>query len=307
MMAYQTFQVNFDHLSLFHLYPIFSDQHYAEEFCRQADILGDDSFCPFCNIRFSVRQCKSRPLGRILFCTNCKRKFSILFGSIFKNHNIPIHKIVAMIYFWGLELNQNVTAQLLEVSPNAVSHYFGLLREACKMYNEMTHEVLGGPNLSVEIDETQIAKHKYHRGRILKGSDIWIFGGICRENGHIFAQVVPNRRANTLLPIIRKEIKQGGTIYSDQFRAYHGLRGFGYTHLTVNHQQYFIDPVTGAHTQTVERLWRSLKKRKKVYEGLPEKSIKGHVEEFVWRQNNEVTKTNAFRKTLEMLQMVEFQ
>ena len=48
-------------------------------------------------------------------------------------------------------------------------------------------------------------------------------------------------------------------IYSDEWRAYSTLSSLEYTHRTVNHSQHFVDPNTGAHTQTVERMWGACK------------------------------------------------
>uniref|UniRef100_A0A1X7U8M0 ISXO2-like transposase domain-containing protein n=1 Tax=Amphimedon queenslandica TaxID=400682 RepID=A0A1X7U8M0_AMPQE len=46
-------------------------------------------------------------------------------------------------------------------------------------------------------------------------------------------------------------------IYSDLLGAYNGLDrllGQNYTHHTVNHSNHFVDPVIGAHTQSVESM-----------------------------------------------------
>lgn len=35
--------------------------------------------------------------------------------------------------------------------------------------------------------------------------------------------------------------------------------GFGYKYFTVNHSENFVDPITGSHTNTVERSWREVR------------------------------------------------
>ena len=53
----------------------------------------------------------------------------------------------------------------------------------------------------------------------------------------------------------------GSTIISDEWRAYrNALTQLGYTHFTVNHSVSYVDAQTGAHTQHIERAWRTVKK-----------------------------------------------
>ncbi|KAK7926238.1 hypothetical protein WMY93_008548 [Mugilogobius chulae] len=48
---------------------------------------------------------------------------------------------------------------------------------------------------------------------------------------------------------------------SDEWRAYRVLPELGYNHFTVNHSQWYVDPVTGTHTQHIERAWRKIKEQ----------------------------------------------
>jgi len=70
---------------------------------------------------------------------------------------------------------------------------------------------------------------------------------------------VEKRDKATLLPIIQNEIELRSIIYSDQWRAYSTLKDIGYHHETVNHSKFFVDPTTGAQTQTIECIWRHVK------------------------------------------------
>ena len=76
----------------------------------------------------------------------------------------------------------------------------------------------------------------------------------------VFFTTVEDRTADTLVNIIKQHIKPGTTIISDCWRAYSSLNSEGFTHLTVNHSVNFVDPDSGAHTNTIESTWRALKK-----------------------------------------------
>lgn len=64
---------------------------------------------------------------------------------------------------------------------------------------------------------------------------MWVFVGIERETKKGFFEVVEDRSANTLIPIINKYILPGTTILSDCWKAYSSIESDGYQQLTVNH------------------------------------------------------------------------
>ncbi len=92
-------------------------------------------------------------------------------------------------------------------------------------------------------------------------------------------EIVTDRPAATLLPIINAYVAAETTIYSDQWRAYSQV-GFllnGGSHSTVNHSLNFVDPVTGVHTQNIESYWSSAKRKLK--------AMRGHQLHIMWRES----------------------
>ena len=79
----------------------------------------------------------------------------------------------------------------------------------------------------------------------------WVFGMLEVKGARRLPvlKMVRDRSRNTLMPLIRKHIRRGSTVYSDCWRAYHpALNAEGYRHLSVNHREHFVDLLTGCHT-----------------------------------------------------------
>ena len=141
-------------------------------------------------------------------------------------------------------------AKEAHVTQKVAIDWFNFFGDVCAQYF-LDHPIkIGGPGTIVEIDESKFGKRKYNRGRWIEGH--WVFGGIQRGTTKSFMVVVPDRTAATLLPIIQQYIHPGTLIISDEWRAYCQIPSLGYTHQTVNHSVNFVDPATGAHTNSVE-------------------------------------------------------
>ena len=66
----------------------------------------------------------------------------------------------------------------------------------------------------MEFDETVITRRKYERDRLVANQQ-WIFGLIERGSGKCALVKVPNRSAETLLPLIAKFVLPGTVVISD--------------------------------------------------------------------------------------------
>jgi len=74
----------------------------------------------------------------------------------------------------------------------------------------------------VEIDESHLFREKKSSAphRHYKLSSVWLFGAKQRNSSKFFLIPLKNRKEETLIPLIRKHIKIGATIYSDSFSVY---------------------------------------------------------------------------------------
>ena len=148
---------------------------------------------------------------------------------------------------------------------------------------ESQSRTIGGYGCIVEIDESKFVKRKYHKGKARKCED-WILGGICRETGECFMRIVKNRNKETLQKYILKYVKPGSVIITDCWAAYKELKnleGMDYTHYTVNHSETYVDPVTGAHTNTIEGTWAHCKRACPKL-GLRSTFLDGYICRFIW-------------------------
>lgn len=144
---------------------------------------------------------------------------------------------------------------------------------------------IGGPGIVIEIDESKIGKRKYNRGRMVEGH--WILGLIERlgngQRGKFRLAILPDNRRDeeTLLPIIIEHCQRGSEIHTDGWATYNLLEQNGFVHSNVIHERNFVDPETGAHTQTIESNWRALKHR--IRRGGCTVSLDMHMCEYLFR------------------------
>ncbi len=188
---------------------------------------------------------------------------------------------------------------LLGLSSAATSREAGLGREqvlrALTMVREaMVRDIPPVFEGVVEIDETYLGgswRNKRKSTRIQGSkrgrgtSKQAVFGILCRS-GQVWAEVVPNVEANTLIPLLRKQVAKGSIVCSDTFRSYTGVAARGYVHRLVKHdQQEYVD-AQGNHINGLEGFWGYLKRKLVAKGGIRRERLPLYLAEYVWRYNH---------------------
>ena len=139
-----------------------------------------------------------------------------------------------------------------------------------------TNDKLGGIGKIVQADETMLNyKYKSHRGRSLSNkTDALSIVEFKEEITRVFATVIPDRKATTILPIICEQVASGSIVHTDEAPTYKKLSKLSYLHLSVRHKLNFVDKNTGVHTQAVESFNNIIKREVKSRMGV--KTEKGN-------------------------------
>ena len=168
-------------------------------------------------------------------------------------------------------------ARLVGVNKTTASYYFQRLR--LLIYeNSQEPGLLEG---EIEVDESYFGgRRKGKRGRGA-GNKVPVFG-LLKRNGSVYACIIPNARADTLIPIIREKVKPDSIVYTDSFRSYNALDVSEFTHYRINHSKEFVQDRN--HINGIENFWSQANRH--MYNGIPKEHFHLFLKECEWRFNN---------------------
>ena len=170
-------------------------------------------------------------------------------------------------------------AQLVGVNKSTANYYFTRLRQL--IYASSEHlEMLDG---EVEADESYFGgRRKGKRGRGAAGK-VPVFG-LLKRHGKVFTVVIPDAKADTLLPIIRQQVKPDSLVYTDAFKSYNALDVSEFKHQRINHGELFAKQRN--HINGIENFWNQAKRHLRRFNGIPREHFHLYLKECEWRFNN---------------------
>ena len=262
---------------------LFSNDQECMNFLLRRGVFYETLDCPSClqpmnrNIEKGVFRCSRRACGH--------RQLSIKKHTFFYGSCLKPMDILRLAHLWLSKMAYSSAILLTGHSPNTISKFYKHFRDLVTSSLDEEDQMIGGPGVIVEVDETKLGKRKYHRGHRVDG--VWVLVGIERtEARKVFLVPVEDRTALTLTNLISKHVHPESILYTDCWKGYSSIQNnLGIEHHTVNHSLYFKDPVSGVCTNTVEGLNSGLKGR------IPKRNrtkneVDGFLAEYIWRRKH---------------------
>jgi hypothetical protein len=116
--------------------------------------------------------------------TRCSGSRSIRHGSWFQQSNLTFQEVLYLAYDILHRKPANYIQYEHHFSDHNIANWEMFCRETMLVYLEGSSQKIGGPNKTVEIDESKFGQRKYYRGHPVKGQ--WMFGGVECESGRTF-------------------------------------------------------------------------------------------------------------------------
>ncbi|CAG2257254.1 unnamed protein product [Mytilus edulis] len=210
------------------------------EWLREENFLLSSYDCSKCEKVCRIGVSKDKLGGQTFRCTaNKNHEYSIYTNSFFAGCHADIRDVFQFIRSY---LQKN-TLRLCSISSgiaykSTAVYWAQDVREVFVQFvwdNMFSLKFTG----EVELDESLFGrKCKYHKGKD-SGTKVWVFGIIEKSSNRIVLYPVDKRSREVLLPLIKRHVEAGSTIFSDGWAAYLTLNQEGYRHFAVSHASTF--------------------------------------------------------------------
>ncbi len=114
-------------------------------------------------------------------------------------------------------------------------------------YFQRFHQLIYDHNAYLELleDEVEVDKNNFDgkcKGKRGRGaSDNVPVIDLLKRNGKVFSVIILDAKTNTLMPIIRQQVKPDSIVYTDTWRGYNALDISEFKYYRINHSKLFAN------------------------------------------------------------------
>jgi transposase-like protein len=201
---------------------------------------------------------------RLWKCKGCKKQVSVKKGTIFEDSPIPLTKWLPALW---LVVNCKNGISSYEVARDLgitqKSAWFVLQRLRLAMQRGSFEKYSEKFDGAVEVDETYIGGRARYQRAVESGekkgprTGKTAVVGFYERGGHVHLTIIDSIRKTPLQGQVRKHVKPGATVYTDELKSYAGLDQH-YAHKVINHAEKYVDSLI--HTNGLENFWSLLKR-----------------------------------------------
>lgn len=244
---------------------------------------GDRHDCEKCGRNAHFYRVKAR---RSYACEYCGHQVYPTAGTPFDRTRTPLRDWFFVMFLFVTSRNG--------VAAKEVERQLGVTyKTAWRMCHEIRKymaavdgdDPIGGFGRTVEVDETFIGGREEGQGK--QDRKAIVFGALAK-GGDVITRVIPDRKRNTLLPLIQEHVLPRSEVHTDEHVSYLTIRAFnGYGHKSVTHRDgEYVCRKTGATVNGIESFWAQLKRGiNGTHIHVSEKHLPKYLGEFEFRHN----------------------
>ena len=239
--------------------------------------------CPKCKVRTKLYKLQD---GRRK-CKKCGKKFIITS----KQASRKLKQQADIIVGFCLDFSALKTAKLFSYRYSNVLEIYYQIRKV------LIIESIGIDKLKgiVEADESYFGgnnrkRNKKYRKKYVgrgRGTDKTPVFGIRERKGNVFIDLLPNFSNKQIESIIKRKVRVGSTIMTDEFTSYKGLIYKGYIHRFIEHgKEEYVNGVV--HVNGMENFWSWAKEHMFKFHGVFKPNFIYYLKEMEWKFNNRI-------------------
>lgn len=241
----------------------FADRETCEQYMREIRWAGGKPVCPVCGSD-RIGEISTRHMMR---CKDCRKQFSHKVGTIFEDSPLGLDKWFVAV--WAIANCKN------GISSHELARAIGVTQRTAwfmlhRIRRAMECDSFDGFDGTTESDTTYIGgaaanMHDRRRERVIQGrgavGKVPVHGILQRgsdsQPSQVTAIVLGADDAASLVGDIRRKVRRGAAVYTDEARAYYDLANT-HAHSAIDHSVGYV--MGNVHTNGIENFWSLLKR-----------------------------------------------